>query len=223
MRQRALATSVLFLLFVPLFTQDLDLGFLPTFNLNVELSESWRLNSKLESRFQDKFSHALTDLAVVASREIGFNNKVAFGAMLRFRNGQTAQRVIQQFTLVRKYDAFRVSHRLASDQTWAKEEPPEVRARYRITAQIPLNGQSVNPREMYLKVGNEYLGSLELQELDLEIRLTPTLGYEFTDQNKIEVGLDYRLGSILQSSARQRMWYSVNWFLAIDGSRKPKP
>ena len=222
MLKRALTTSVLFLLFVRVFTQDLDLGFLPTFNLNVKLSENWRLNTKLESRFQDKLSHALTDLAVVASREIGYNNKVAFGTMLRFRNMQTAQRLIQQYTFVRKYDAFRVSHRLASDQTWAKEEPLEVRVRYRVTAQIPLNGQSVNPREMYLKVGNEYLGSIELQDVDLEIRVTPTLGYEFTDQNKIEVGLDYRLSSILQSPARQRMWYSVNWFLALDRTKKEK-
>lgn len=108
-----------------------------------------------------------------------------------------------------------MAHRFSSDQTFNSENPRELRLRYRITAEIPLNGQSVDPGEFYLKLNNEYLNSWQDGEYDLEIRLVPLAGFEFTDNNKLEFGLDYRLSSFLDGSSRNSFWFNIGWYLKV--------
>ena len=119
-------------------------GILPTLNVNKKFPNQWKVNFKLESRqifkegiFQEEnnfnYEYALTDLALVASKKIGFNNAFAFGYQIRFRGERTIHRSIQQFTLVRKYSNFRMAHRFASDQSFEKDEDTQLRLRYRLT------------------------------------------------------------------------------------------
>ena len=42
---------------------------------------------------------------------------------------------------------FRLAHRVATDQTWTGREPVVLRVRYRISAEVPLTGTTVNPNE----------------------------------------------------------------------------
>lgn len=202
------------------------LGTLPSFNLNKGINSDWSLNFKAESRvrfLQGEFGGSgvsdldfqLADLALTASRKTGLNNSLAGGYLIRLRGEQTFHRFIQQFTVVRRYESFRMAHRFSSDQTFNSEVPWELRLRYRITAEIPLNGQSVDPGEFYLKLNNEYLNSWQEGEPDLEIRLVPLGGYEFTDNNKLEFGLDYRLSSFIDGNARNTFWLNIGWYFKI--------
>ncbi len=202
------------------------LGTLPSFNLNKGINSDWSLNLKAEGRLlflQGEFggeAHSdinlqLADFALTASRKTGLNNSLAGGYQIRLRGEQIFHRFIQQFTLVSRYEAFRMAHRFSSDQTFDSDNPWEIRLRYRITAEIPLNGQSVDPGEFYLKLNNEYLNSWEEGDSDLEIRLVPLAGYEFTDNNKLEFGLDYRLSSFIDGSSRNSFWFYVGWFLKV--------
>ena len=202
------------------------LGTLPSFNLNKGINSGWSLNLKAESRLrflqgdfggeaQSDLNLQLADFALTAARKTGLNNSLAGGYQIRLRGEQILHRFIQQFTLVRRYEAYRMAHRFSSDQTFNSDNPWELRLRYRFAAEIPLNGQSVDPGEFYLKLNNEYLNSWQEGETDLEIRLIPLAGYEFTDNNKLEFGLDYRLSSFIDGNSRNSFWLNIGWYLKI--------
>jgi len=87
--------------------------------------------------------------------------------------------------------------------------------RYRIASEFPLSGQSIDPKEFYLKVSNEYLNAFQGNDYDLEIRLAPHFGFLFSDTNKLEFGPAYRISSFIDGSAKNSFWLSLNWYLKI--------
>ncbi len=201
-------------------------GLLPAVNVNYKVSDDFKLNFKVESRQLLKegifdgasdgdYEYVLTDISVVASQKTGVNNSLAWGYLLRIRDSELIHRGIQQFTLVRDYSGFRMAHRFRSDQTFFSNAPTDVRARYRATLQFPLNGTSVDPSEFYFKLNNEYLQSFQGGTYDLEIRGVPLLGYQFSDSNKLEGGLDYRWSNFINNPSDHRFWIIINWFLVI--------
>ena len=201
-------------------------GGLPSLNINKKLKNNWSLNTKLESRqlFQkreingtsvNEFNYILTDLSIIAAKKVGLNSRIAGGYLVRFEDGDFFHRFIQQYVIVQKLSGWRLAHRMMSDQTFSKTEKPEIRIRYRITSELPLNGEAVDPGEFYLKLNNEYVNGFQAKEFDLEIRLVPLLGYDITDNFKIESGLDYRVNSFLSDRARQSYWLTFNLFIEI--------
>lgn len=201
-------------------------GLLPGLNINQKIDKNWRLNYKLESRLlgaEGRFSeptpfavqHSLTDLAVLTSRKLGLNNSLAGGYLLRLEKGGPSHRFIQQYTLVKSYDHFRLAHRFSADQTFSKKEATEIRLRYRISFDVPLSGQEVDDREFYLKINNEYLNSLQDGSYGLEIRLVPSLGFAFNDNSKVELGVDYRLADFLKGPAESSFWLPLTWYIGI--------
>lgn len=201
-------------------------GVLPSVNLNKKMKNNWSLNTKLESRqlFQrgefngtaDKeYNYVLTDMSLIAAKKVGLNSRIAGGYLIRLEDGDFFHRFIQQYVIVQKLSGWRLAHRIMSDQTFSKIEKPDIRLRYRITSEIPLNGESVDPGEFYLKLNNEYINSFQANEYDLEIRLIPLLGYDITDNVKIESGLDYRVNSFLNNSTRHSYWMTFNLFIEI--------
>lgn len=201
-------------------------GAMPSINLNSKLKKDWSLNFKIESRqhlqsgtfndYADKNSkYVLTDFSLISAKKIGLNSRLAGGYLIRVEDGELFHRFIQQYIIVQSITGFRLAHRFLSDQTFSNSEKPEYRIRYRISSEIPLNGESVDPGELYLKINNEYLNSIQESEYDLEIRLVPLLGYDFTDSFKIETGLDYRVNSFLNDNTRHSFWMSLNFFIEI--------
>ncbi|PKQ44698.1 DUF2490 domain-containing protein [Confluentibacter flavum] len=201
-------------------------GGLPSFNLNSKLKNDWSLNTKIEFRqlFQsgelngdvDKsYKYALTDFSLIAAKNVGLNSRIASGYLIRFEDGELFHRFIQQYVIVQRLSGFRLAHRFLSDQTFSKIEKPKIRIRYRITSEIPLNGESVNPEEFYVKINNEYVNSLQAMEYDLEIRLVPLLGFSIAGDFKIETGLDYRVDSFLNNKTRHSYWMTLNFFIEI--------
>ena len=203
-----------------------QMGGLPSLNFNIKLKNDWSLNSKIESRllFQrgeingdvDKnFNYVLTDFSLIGAKKIGLNSRIAVGYLIRFKEGVLNHRFIQQYVIVQKLSGFRLAHRFLCDQTFSASEEPEFRLRYRITSELPLNGESVDPGEYYLKINNEYINSLQAMEYDLEIRLIPLIGYDISERFKIETGLDYRVNSFLTNNTRHSYWMTLNFFIEI--------
>lgn len=201
-----------------------QLGSLPALNLNKKWDNNWSLNTKIESRQfiqnypaednpDDRFDYLLTDLSVMAARKVGVNSRLGGGYLLRLEDGESAHRFMQQFVVVQKLNACRLSHRLLSDQTFSKIENPTFRMRYRITSEIPLNGQAVDPGEFYVKINHEYIFSTQSHTQDLEIRLVPLLGFDITEMYKLELGTDYRLSQFIHDNTRHRYWLSLNFFI----------
>lgn len=88
--------------------------------------------------------------------------------MIKFKN-----RAIQQISFSKKYPCFRIAHRIMTDQTFEnneKNENTELRLHYRISSEIPLEGQSIDVKKFYVKTNNEYLNSLQGVDYYLEVR-----------------------------------------------------
>lgn len=202
-------------------------GALPAVNFNKGLNELYSLNFKIESREQfwggevgtnEAFDHQhlLTDLTLIGSRRVGLSEKVNFGYMLRLEDGETIHRTIQQFTFISRLRAFNLGHRLVTDQTFAPEESTSFRLRYRLSTELPLDGDKADPGEFYLKLNNEFLQSWQQNNKPLlEYRFSPFLGYFIDEAHKLEIGLDYRNQSILVEPTRHSFWLSVNWFFKL--------
>jgi hypothetical protein len=212
----------------PVYAQNaFQFGGLPSLNLNSKLKHAWSFNTKIESRqlFQQrelageavarKYEYVLTDFSFIAAKKVGLNSRIAGGYLIRFEDDAILHRFIQQYVVVQKLSGFRLAHRFLSDQTFSQRENPDFRIRYRVSSEIPLNGESVDPGEFYLKINHEYINSLQANEYDLEIRLVPLLGYDLSNRYKLEVGLDYRVSSFLRNETSHRYWAALNFFVEI--------
>jgi hypothetical protein len=208
-------------------------GTMPSININYGLQNNWALHFKTESRllFQSGqfgkepirgVDYVLSDISMIGSKKTGLNTNLAGGYLIRILENQAIHRTIQQFSIVRQFSSFRLAHRFSADQSFNinpneefKLKYAEYRLRYRIAAEFPLNGQSVDAREFYLKINNEYLYGWHNSDNDIEIRVVPLIGYNFVDKSKLELGLDYRLNSFLNDNPRNSFWLSINWFFRI--------
>jgi hypothetical protein len=203
-----------------------QLGTLPSMNFNKKLKNDWSLNSKIESRLllqrgeidgdvDKNFNYVLTDFSLIVAKKIGLNSRISGGYLIRFEDVDLYHRFIQQYVIVQNLSGFRLAHHFLSDQTFSASEESEFRLRYRITSELPLNGESVDPGEFYFKINHEYINSLQARRYDLEIRLVPLLGYDISDRFKIETGVDYRLNSFLTNTTRHSYWMTLNLFVEI--------
>lgn len=195
-----------------LFSQN-KAGLLSQINTDLGLGNDWKLNAKLEGRqlfFQQpvaagksEIAFERVDLELVANKSLSPTTAVGGGYLLRRSEEKFIHRFIQQFTVTQKLYSSRLSHRFRIDQTWEKNEAVQVRLRYRLSWEKPLSGLKVDAREFYLKINNEYLGLVQDGNGDLEIRGLANLGYSFSDKNKLESGLDYRVETIINTAQHQ--------------------
>ena len=201
-------------------------GILPSITLNKKLPANWRINFNIQSRQQwqsgdfetsnsSGYDYLLTDVSIIGVKKVALNTSIGGGYLTRFEDKKVIHRSIQQVIITTKYSGFRLAHRILTDQTFEKEESVQYRLRYRLSARIPLNGRSLDPKEFYLKVNHEYLNQLQGDEYDLGIRLAPYIGYSFSSRNTLELGLDYRLSSFIQSGSNNQFWGALNWYFTI--------
>lgn len=201
-----------------------EFGGLPSVNFNKKLKNDWSINAKIESRYLfrsgdfneqilQRNTYILTDLAWVAAKKVGLNSRLAGGFLARFEEGEFIQRTIQQFVIVQRFRSFRLAHRLVTDQTFSPSEDMEFRLRYRISTEIPLNGEALDANEFYIKLNHEYLNSFQGSDYGLEMRVIPLLGYGLSENLKFETGLDYRLDSFLGGEAEHTYWMTFNLFI----------
>ncbi|MEL7421883.1 MAG: DUF2490 domain-containing protein [Bacteroidota bacterium] len=221
-----IAVLLFFLSATILAQSTVEVGLLPTVNLNIGLQKNWEINTKWETRqlIQRRiegendgqgFTFLQSDQSAVLARKVGLNSKVVAGYLLRIKDGEFIHRMIQQFSIVQRLPQLRLAHRFATDQTFVPDEKLETRLRYRIGTEIALNGQSADAGEPYLKINHEYLGSWQGPDFDLEIRVVPVLGYKFNDINKLELGLDFRFDSFLEEAERRRYWGLLAWYYKL--------
>lgn len=203
------------------------IGTLPSVNISTNLNENYGLNFKSEFRqvfaagfmgdepiFDHRYIH--TDLSVMAARKVGTENKVAFGYLIRMReDGENLHRLTQQIALMSNMNGFRLAHRIRTDETFHANGEPRFRLRYRAASDFALNGATIDPREFYIKLTNEYVNDWQGGNYSLEVRVTPLLGYAINDTNKLEIGLDYRIGSVLKDINTNSFWAMINWYLKL--------
>lgn len=201
------------------------LGTLPNLNIGTVLADGWKLNSKVESRQifltgNDQGSETdirfdRMDVAAVVSRKTAAGNSIGVGYLIRFADHRLAHRVIQQYAFSTGYGRSAIAHRISADQTFRSIASPVFRLRYRFGLEVPLNGQSIDPKELYLKFNNEYLGILEREDTDIEIRVTGALGISLNDDTKLETGIDYRVSEFFNEGTAHQIWVTIGGFFSL--------
>jgi hypothetical protein len=73
----------------------------------------------------------------------------------------------------------------------------------------------MNPGEWYFKWTNEHLPIYSRGKLSYEARLDLMIGHYFADWNKLEVGLDTRLGNIGLGVPEWQFWMLVSWYISL--------
>ncbi|HIY75246.1 MAG TPA: DUF2490 domain-containing protein [Candidatus Sphingobacterium stercorigallinarum] len=199
-------------------------GIMPQINTDFKLGNYLKVNTKLENRFilyqnpledaGSRSEYERTDLEVVVTGTRGLLTNFGAGYLIRRNNsdGTFMHRAIQQYSAAQPWGDLLLAHRFRTDQTFEKDEAVQYRLRYRLSLEKPLNGQRVDPREFYLKFNNEYLGSLQDSEANLEIRLLGALGYNHSEDDQLEIGLDYRAENLLGSGTENLLWLTVGWY-----------
>jgi hypothetical protein len=226
MRNLLIASIILLLPAVTLSQKNYLAGSLTQANVDFKVNKSWKMNAKFESRQifselepgsakSNRFRYERTDLALVMTRKISADNTIGGGYLVRLEDGKLVHRLIQQFNHVRKLDVIRLAHRVVTDQTFRSEEANEYRLRYRLSAELPFNGFQIDPKEFYGKASNEYLGIWSDQSPDLEIRASAAAGYNASDDNKIELGFEYRINEFNNDINAQQFWLTIVWYLSI--------
>ncbi|PQJ80756.1 DUF2490 domain-containing protein [Polaribacter porphyrae] len=196
--------------------KNFDAGFLPKVVLSKKLSNQIKWVNSLESRtiFYDEeyqFTHSLVDISSILSFKTDLNQSFNFGYILRFRNEETIHRTFQHYNFVNQFSSLKMGQRFAFEQFYQSNKQTTFRTRYRVSFEKPLNGEKTDVKEFYIKLGNEYLYDFE----DLEIRLTPYLGYRASKKDRIEFGLDYRIGNTINNPIENDIWFRVTWYISL--------
>ncbi|CAL2089557.1 conserved hypothetical protein [Tenacibaculum sp. 190524A05c] len=218
MMKRFLCIVVLFFGTNLLAQSELSFGWLPKVNISKKLNENLKWVNSIEARediykesFQ--FSHNLVDVSTILSYRSDINESFNFGYILRFREGETIHRLLQHYNRIQNLETFKLAHRFGLEQFFQSDIKTQFRTRYRATIQKALSGEKVDIKEWYLKISNEYL--YQFNEKDLEIRLSPYLGYKLSKKDKIEFGLDYRLGRVLETEQKNNLWFRTTWYISL--------
>ena len=196
--------------------EQLNAGFLPKIVVSKNLNDKTKWVNSIENRtiiYDDvyQFTYNLVDISSILSFKTNLNQSFNFGYILRFRDDETIHRTFQHYNFVTPLSNLKLGHRLAFEQFYQTKRQTTYRSRYRLSLEKPLNGERVDVKEFYIKLGNEYLYDFE----DLEIRLTPYLGYQASKNDKVEFGLDYRIGAVLHSITEHDLWYRVTWYISL--------
>jgi len=202
-------------------------GLLPSITFSTPITENFQLTAKIES-MQEMFSNSFengdyfeysykrTDLQGFIAYKINPFWSAAAGYQHRLvKANDNAHRTIQQLALVQRKTGYRLAHRLRMDQTFQDSESTEYRFRYRLSAEVALQGLEVDTKEFYLLISDEPIFNLQGDEQDIENRLGTSLGYYYSSRQRFEAGLDFRTDKILLKGGRNRLWINLGWKIKI--------
>ena len=220
---------LLFISSVELRAQSHDLisGFFPEFAITAPINDRISATGKVETQHgqltnvgraaaEFDYFHYRTDLQGFLNYRINPFWKGTAGYQYRFEgDGENSHRTIQQIAFVQRRVALRLAHRIRTDQTFEPNALLEARLRYRLSAEIPLEGQSVDVGEYYLVFSGEPILSVQDAEADIEQRMVGTVGKVISQGSKLELSLDYRTDRYLTDGFRHRIWLGVGWFVNL--------
>lgn len=200
-------------------------GLLPKITLSKNILPKTKFIQSIESRQiildGDKneatgYDYVLTDFTSIVSYKIGATNSINAGYLFRLQGKEIIHRSIQQYTWLTQNHNSRFAHRISTDQTFEKNEKTAFRVRYRLVLEKALNGDRIDVHEFYIKLGGESLIMYQGKKADLECRFMPFLGYEATKNSKFELGVDYRIGKLIQEEMpAQNFWFSFIWYYSL--------
>ena len=199
------------------FTQK----FLNRWSFNVNTLQRSDLAEYQSGEKPSDFRWNLNETQFFATYGLLNNKKISGGYAFQIRSSEPTEfhehRFMEQFAFVTyALTGKRIANRVRLEQRIRNSELTN-RIRYRLGFDSPLNGEKLDPGEMYAIVTNEYLWSFNREEQSGENRLFAGVGWFFNQQYKLQTGLMYRL-------SRQRGSYrnilAISTVLYINNQKK---
>ncbi|TDQ18549.1 uncharacterized protein DUF2490 [Algoriphagus boseongensis] len=196
-------------------------GLFPEVSITKGISPTQKINFKIENQeiiFDNRdienpqYSHYRTDIMGFFDQSLRPGISVALGVFHRFQEGEDGNRIIQQLAILQKSRNLRINHRFRTDQTFTRNEPLELRFRYRLSLEIPLQGAELDPGEFYFLGSAESIFSQKGGDFEIENRLVTSLGKFFSRKERMEWGIDYRTDGYIQDGFRTRLWAKISYF-----------
>lgn len=122
-------------------------------------------------------------------------------------------RPMEQIAFIGYKGSSRLSHRIRTEQRF-RPDRYENRWRYRFSYDRPLEGQRLDPGEMYLVLSDEVLYTFNAVERSAENRLYAGLGWLFLKSQKLETGVQYRLGEIGTVGLEHILWLTTTYYIS---------
>ncbi|GGD22275.1 DUF2490 domain-containing protein [Hyunsoonleella pacifica] len=204
----------LYLVSTNLFAQNNFTGFGESvLAVNHKISQSYTVNFALETRYfihrNNTFllNYQQIDFAHFSTLNLNYNHSLSLGLEYRnravFNEGSNEFRTTEQYNYKTQKLGVRYGHRFRSEQRFFENETV-FRQRYRFAVDFPLNGEKLDIGEAYLVSSSESLLSLsKFIKPEIDIRLSSQIGWQITEQLKLQTGLEYRLGAFNLEASHQ--------------------
>lgn len=125
----------------------------------------------------------------------------------------TELRPTQQLTLSNNFSKYRFRHRLRADERFIQREKSgrhefDLRLRYRLSLDFPLQGDRLDDREFYLNSNAEFLYTPTESDAFFyrEYRLYTGAGYQIDKHVKLELGGTVESARISRDLGRENVW-----------------
>lgn len=168
------------------------------------------------------------DLSTGVTFDVGPDWNFAFSLLARRRQPFSGEkgaelRPWQQVTHITRFGKYRLRNRFRAEQRFIQRRDGDefefdLRLRYRLSLDFPLDGERLDDREFYLNTSAEWL-------------VTPTrdravfysnprgylgLGYRFDEKNRLETGPELRTRNIRENGTDENIWYwRATWVKTI--------
>lgn len=176
------------------------------FALNHSVSQKYKVNFALRSRYylfkqgSILYKQRQIDIFHFSTLKLNYHHDLSLGAYYGsrgvFDEGSNEIRFTQQFNYKHQKLSFRYGHRFRTEQR-ILDTRTIFRQRYRFSIDFPLNGEKLNIGEPYLIAAVEGLLSLSKdRKPELDERTTVQIGFQLSENLKLQTGLDCRLEAI---------------------------
>jgi hypothetical protein len=176
------------------------------FALNHSVSQKYKVNFALRSRYylfkqgSILYKQRQIDIFHFSTLKLNYHHDLSLGAYYGsrgvFDEGSNEIRFTQQFNYKHQKLSFRYGHRFRAEQR-ILETRTVFRQRYRFSIDFPLNGEKLNIGEPYLITAVEGLLSLSKnRKPEIDQRTTVQIGFQLSENLKLQTGLDCRLEAI---------------------------
>lgn len=153
------------------------------------------------------------------------NLNLAGGFLFRLRDpftGTTTElRPWQQATSILRFGKYRFRNRLRAEERWAGSKLDfNLRLRYRLSTDFPLEGERLDNREFYLNLSTEALltPTIERSFYFWESRTYIGLGYQLNERQRIEPALDFRTRKVdARGNRRHILFLRLIWVTEVGG------
>ena len=198
----------------------------PEFSYTHRLGGLWKVNAKAsflqslttpaEAETDRQYQFDQAQVQFFATYSLRTNLKVSGGYYFRINDptetlGSHNHRLAEQFAFVSQVGGRRWANRLRLEQRF-QDQGYVNRARYRVSFDVPLNGERIDPGEKYLIVSDEWLFSFTSRQSESQNRLYLGIGWFANPERKTEVGVQYRLGGIGSEDLSNTLWFTTAFY-----------